>query len=162
MYMEKQRGLTAKMMTSKRGVLSPARVIDLWSGFRFIHRAHWWVQPLLLMFFFLFFFCTVLNSPDHTCPCEYVSFSLSKTGMGGTSTLNGCEQKKTKYSAALKDGTTYSLSLSFFLFFSSFFLSPSPLLFLRRKALTASVFFSSTSHINWSDVLLLYLLVVCS
>ena len=39
---------------------------------------------------------------------------------------------------------------------------PSPLLFFITKALTASVIFSDTSHMNWSDVLLLHLLIICS
>ena len=63
-----------------------------------------------------------------------------------------------------------SLSLShvffFFFFFSSFCFCPSPVLFsfsfLYKISIDGSVFFYNISYMNWSDVLLPYLLAVCS
>ena len=60
-----------------------------------------WCHSLIVWYYFLLYFIITIShylksfyDVQFTCPCEYVSFSFSNTGIGGTKVLKGWKRRE--------------------------------------------------------------------
>ena len=60
-----------------------------------------WCRSLIVWYYFLLYFIITIShylksfyDVQFTCPCEYVSFSFSNTGIGGTNVLKGWKRRE--------------------------------------------------------------------